>query len=144
MATSFKFLCSLSLSLSIVLQPNKRASNSCLTGISCYNFEEWACINVSRASFPSKQVHPYWILSHTTNLGKETTLTEIFLSLCGRLNCFTRFLTIFFVSKGTAIVSITSKTKNPYKVYKYIIKIVTEKLKMLEEDRETHRFVNYN
>ena len=47
------------------------------------------------------------------------------------LDCFTRFLTIFFVSKGTTIVSITSKTKNPYKVYKYIINIVTEKLKML-------------
>lgn len=31
------------------------------------------------------------------------TLTEILRSLCGRLNCLTRFFTIFFVSNGTAI-----------------------------------------
>lgn len=35
--------------------------------------------------------------------------------------------------------NIKNKNKNPYKFYKYIIKIVIEKVKMLEEDRERER-----
>lgn len=36
---------------------------------------------------------------------KKITLTEIFLSLWGLLNFFTRFFTIFLVSRGTAMIS---------------------------------------
>lgn len=48
------------------------------------------------------------------------TLTHIFLSLWGLLNCLTRFFTICFFSKGTAIVPVNQTISKSTKSQKFV------------------------